>query len=272
MRKFAGLLLILVIAPLLMAGDCDGDSPPPFGFGTQTYLLINQTQLIPTAYDLTGSHQADVYDRPPYSPQGEHLFFQKLGGNNTYYLNGGRCPAIWRIGVYEPPNIPCGGQSALALVEPYKYTQIYCTNIGFRPGFSSVPTTLTANAYNEVTVSGPDISQTYGMPKVSVYDSYGYLIGEAVGTSWGPASDPNGSPWMSAMLWIPSLSPGDYTFIVSNATQSGGYENIGAGFFSILPIGPPPNSCDPVEEQNCLNDPNKVWDSDACVCRDPLVY
>ncbi len=260
MRAFSLKLLLssLIILMLLIIG-CDETQ---FGFGVRTLLQTTPTLVVPYGPDLNGDWLSDYLGAEP--PAGSNYFFFRANGLSSYYVTNGRCPATWRTYVNEAPTIPCGGQFASALVFPRKYTDFLCSARGFGRGMISSPSLLQEETYNNVTITGPDISDSYGMPKVYIYNYAGTLVSEAVASSCGPPTSPGDDPWMNGTVWVPDLSPGDYTFIVSNRTQQGGYEDIGGGYFYIV-ANPPP--CDPTgeEEQNCYAT-GGIWYAADCRC------
>lgn len=113
---------------------------------------------------------------------------------------------------------------------------------GFR--FFAFPSSVDLQAPpTTFTVSGSDISTTYGMPKVQYWDDYGQLLGEVTAT----AVAPDGS-WLQATT--PNLSQaysGNWSVYVLNRTWDGGIEHVGSALVNTYGrdyVPPPDNPCD----------------------------
>ncbi len=256
------MVFVLALTPSILG--CD-DSTPAFGFGVVTLYERLPGVFEPYHPYLELEHVRDLYPIFPGEPPATG---SEVGGfgfacNAPCYILDGRTPAEWRFTVAELPIYPCGTQSVLAKAHAYKDTTLACAIGVLRGRFSASPENPSVEAYNYMTVTGPGISNTYGMPKIFLYSSSGVLMAEAEATSCGSSPTPGDDPWMSGNVWIPRLGIGEYTFIVSNRTQGGGYEDIGG--WSFLAVGPIQQGCDPTDEQVCITR-GCMFDSSTCTC------
>jgi hypothetical protein len=243
----------LVIISAIIISGCE---PTDHGFGVETLITTGPTGLSSFGVDLEGDWVSDYLGG--VAPSGTIYSHLRMGKGSASYVKNGRCPATWSFRVIELPPIPCAQQSASQVYYPKKYGRLVCGPIGFKRTFITNPSSLQMPGSNNITISGPDISNEYGMPKVFIYSNAdGSLIGDVVATSYGLSGTPDGDPWMGATVLIPSLPSGDYTYIVGNATPSGGYESIGGSYVYIsnTSCGPPPPGC-------------SVWDDVNCKCND----
>jgi hypothetical protein len=226
--------LVFSLALLLLIIGCGEDRD---GFGVRLWYEISVTsfQLAPLPANIRGSWLSDNAGAVGTS----YGFVNRWSGD--YILNG-RAPARWEITVSEtlnPPMTPCWGRTAVGNIKSKTYNQLIC---GFffsmRSNFDISPQTIAANSTTNITVTGEGISGTYGMPIAFVMNTTGVILGEATASSCTPG-------WMNGTVYIPSVPSGNYVLMISNRTQSGGYEDIGGVEFYIE--GGPP-VCDPTGE------------------------
>ena len=256
-------LVILLFAVTSIMFGCHGNSNPSdpnAGFTVQGVARV---------YNLQGTNYLD------YATGGrfQGLFLSGAGTNGTvtnfdvneslfnYNARGAKVPGTWRLGlsrgfvagslcvgsVVDDRNVSLGSVETLRC---YGGTSIYV----------SQPDSVDAfNPPSTITITGPGIEDTYGMPKVAIYDEYGNVGTSVTATQTLTGGVPHSGSGIEALTFnagdLSQVYDGTYSITVGNVNADGTWSAVGGAIVSVYGNPPPPPDTGPGSGGGCPPQP-----------------
>lgn len=244
-------LLILVFAITSVMFGCHGgsSSDPNQGFtvkGVARVYNLQGTQFID--YATSGRYQGLFLSGA--GTYGSLTSFDEYAGI-LYNARGAKVPGRWRIGLSR------GFDAASLCVSPAveevnvslgSVETIRC--FGGTSIFVSQPDTVDAfNPPSTITITGSGIEDTYGMPKIAIYDEYGNVGASVTATQTLAGGIPHSGPGIEALTFnagdLSQVYDGVYSITVSNVNADGSWAIVGGAIVSVYGNPPPPPDPDP---------------------------
>ena len=243
------MLIILLFAVTSVMFGCRGNSNPSDpnqGFTVQGVARVHNLQGTAYIDYATGGRFQGLF-LSGAGTFGSITSFDVNESTFAYTARGAKVPGRWRLGlsrgfvlgslcvspVVDERNVDLGSVETLRC-------------FGGTSSFIAQPDSVDAlNPPSTITITGSGIADTYGMPKVAVYDEYGN-VGASV-TATQLSSQPN-SDLQTLTFSASDLSQvydGVYSISVSNVNADGSWSIVGGAIVSVYGNPPPPPDPDP---------------------------
>ncbi len=251
------MLLVLVFAVTsVMFGCRSNSSDPNAGFTVKGVARVfNPQQTLHIDYATGGNFQGVFLSGDGTS--GTITSFDVNESFFAYNVRGAKVPGRWRIGLRR--GFVLGSLCALPAVKEVNVRlgseeTIVC--FGGTSIFISQPDTVDAfNPPSTITLTGSGIEDTYGMPKVAIYDEYGNVGASVTATQLSSQPDSD----MQSLTFNPGdLSQaydGVYNITVSNVNADGSWSIVGGAIVSVYGNPPPPPDPGPGPGGGCEPQP-----------------
>lgn len=238
---------MIMLAWVTMGAFCHNNTPsdPNAGFTVKGVARVyNQFQTAYIDYATSGRYEGVFLSGT--STSGSMSNFDEPSGF-SYTARGAKVPGRWRLRLSRGFDV--GSLCAAPVTDDRNVSlgsveTLYCFG-GVRI-FVAQPDTVDAlNPPSTITLTGPGIEDTYGMPKVAIYDEYGNVGASVTATQF--SSQPN-SDNRTLTFNAGDLSQaydGTYSITVNNVNADGTWSIVGSAIISVYGNPPPPPDPDP---------------------------